>query len=180
MCSHEDEQYLSISLGHMLNRAAHLCRERMSARICPTEITPSQFHVLLCLRQNGGEMPQNQVTRYLRVRPPTVNGILNRMEEKGLIRRSISGHDARKRLINLTELGVERYDQLVQSFSDAEKVMTQGISPEEIQTLVALLNRVIQNLEEDRNYAETTVASRKTIHQMDCRRRDLQRSGGDL
>lgn len=180
MCSHEDEQYLPISLGHMLGRAAHLCRERMSARICPSEITPAQFHVLLCLRRNGGEMPQNQVTKYLRVRPPTVNGILNRMEEKGLIRRSISGYDARKRLISLTELGVERYDQLVQSFSDAEKVMTQGISPEEIQTLIDLLNKVIQNLEEDRKYAETTVASRKAIHQMDCCRRDLQRSGGDL
>lgn len=177
MFSHEDGQP---SLGHTLGHAANLCRERMSARVCRFDVTPVQFRVLLCLHQHEGKAQQNQVAQYLCVRPSTANGILNRMEEKGFICRTISGDDARRRLISLTELGAERYTQLTESFSSAEKVMTQNLSPEELQALQRLLDKVIQNLEEDRIHDETSVASCQAICKMDRRRRDLQRGGGNL
>ena len=83
------------------------------------------------------------------MKPSTVNGVLDRMEEKGLVRRSVSGSDARRRLITLTEKGAEQQALFEQSFLDTEEAMVRGFSQEEREALLSLLDRVIQNLKED-------------------------------
>ena len=130
------------ALGPMLGRCAHLARERMDARMSRFGMTPAQTRVLRYLRQNGGQMPQRELLENLKVKPSTVNGILDRMEEKGLVERTVSGTDARQRLVALTPAGLER---------EAEAVIARGLTGEETETLRALLERVIHNLEEDRN-----------------------------
>ena len=139
------------ALGPMLGRCAHLARERMDARMSRFGMTPAQTHVLRFLRENGGQMPQRALLENLKVKPSTVNGILDRMEEKGLVERSVSGTDARQRLVALTPAGREREKQAKQSFLEAEALITKGLTEEETETLRALLERVIHNLEEDRN-----------------------------
>nr|WP_325230635.1 MarR family transcriptional regulator [uncultured Oscillibacter sp.] len=137
------------SLGPTLGWAAQMAKAAMDARVSRYDVTPVQTHVLLYLQRHGGQVPQQELADYLRVKPSTANGVLDRMEEKGLVRRSVSGADARRRLITLTEKGAEQQALFQQSFLDAEEAMTRGLSPEERETLLSLLNRVIQNLKED-------------------------------
>ena len=139
------------ALGPMLGRCAHLARERMDARMSRFGMTPAQTHVLRYLRQSGGQMPQRELLDRLKVKPSTVNGILDRMEEKGLVERTVSGTDARQRLVALTPAGLEREAEVKQSFLEAEALIARGLTEEETETLRALLERVIHNLEEDRN-----------------------------
>ena len=139
------------ALGPMLGCCAHLARERMDARMSRFGMTPAQTHVLLHLRQNGGQMPQRELLGSLKVKPSTVNGILDRMEEKGLVERTVSGTDARQRLVALTSAGLEREEQVKQSFLEAEALIVRGLTEAETNTLRSLLERVIHNLEEDRS-----------------------------
>ena len=139
------------ALGPMLGHCAHLTRERMDARMSRFGMTPAQTHVLRYLRQNGGQMPQRELLENLKVKPSTVNGILDRMEEKGLVKRSVSGTDARQRVVALTPAGLEREAEVKQSFLEAEALIARGMTEEETDTLRSLLERVIHNLEEDRN-----------------------------
>ena len=139
------------ALGPMLGRCAHLARERMDARMSRFGMTPAQTHVLRYLRQNGGQMPQRELLENLKVKPSTVNGILDRMEEKRLVVRSVSGTDARQRVVALTPAGLEREAEVKQSFLEAEALIARGLTEEETDTLRSLLERVIHNLEEDRN-----------------------------
>ena len=83
-------------LGPLLGHAAHLARERMDARLSRYDMTPSQTHTLLYLSSHGYTAPQRDVVEHLRVRPSTANGILDRMEEKGLIRRTADENDQRQ------------------------------------------------------------------------------------
>ena len=138
------------ALGPMLGCCAHMARERMDARMSRFGMTPTQTHVLLHLHQSGGQLPQRELLDSLKVKPSTVNGILDRMEEKGLVERSVSGTDARQRLVALTPAGREREEQVKQTFLEAEALIVQGLTKEETDTLRSLLERVIQNLEEDR------------------------------
>ena len=138
------------ALGPMLGCCAHMARERMDARMSRFGMTPAQTHVLLHLRQNGGQMPQRELLGSLKVKPSTVNGILDRMEEKGLVERTVSGTDARQRLVALTSAGLEREEQVKQSFLEAEALIVRGLTEAETNTLRSLLERVIHNLEEDR------------------------------
>ena len=136
-------------LGPALGWAAKLSKANMDARVSRYDVTPAQTHVLLYLQQHGGRVPQHELAEFLRVKPSTVNGVLDRMEEKGLVRRSVSGSDARRRLITLTEKGAEQQALFQQSFLDVEAAMVRGFTQEERETLCALLDRVIQNLKEE-------------------------------
>ena len=138
-------------LGPLLGHCAHLARERLDARLNPYDVTPAQIHVLHYLYHCGNQAPQCDVTTHLKVRPSTANGILDRMEEKGLLRRSISGTDARRRLITLTEKGQSQQETFRKKFEETEALMVEGLSLEEIQQLHLLLQRVMSNLEGDRN-----------------------------
>lgn len=137
------------ALGPMLGRCAHLARARMDARISRYEVTPAQTHVLLYLFRHGGQAPQCQVTEFLKVKPSTANGILDRMAEKELVVRSVSGSDARRRLITLTEKGRQQQALFERSFRESEAAMVRGLTPRETELFRSLLERIIQNLEED-------------------------------
>ena len=136
-------------LGPALGWASKLSKANMDARVSQYDVTPVQTHVLLYLQQHGGRVPQQELAGCLRVKPSTVNGVLDRMEEKGLVRRSVSGSDARRRFITLTEKGAEQQALFQQSFLDVEEAMVRGFTQEERETLCALLDRVIQNLKEE-------------------------------
>ena len=136
-------------LGPMLGRAAHLARSRMDARLNRYDVTPAQTHVLMHLDRSGGRAPQCEVTAFLRVKPSTANGILDRLEEKGMVARTVSGSDARRRIVALTDKGAAQLAEFRRQFHAAEAVMVRGLTPGEEETLRALLLRVIGNLEED-------------------------------
>ena len=137
-------------LGPLLGHAAHLARERMDARLSRYDMTPSQTHTLLYLSSHGYTAPQRDVVEHLRVRPSTANGILDRMEEKGLIRRTTDENDQRQKRVSATEKGREMKELVRNAFQDAEAAMARGLRPDETEALRLLLYRVIENLEEDR------------------------------
>lgn len=151
------------ALGPRLGQAGHLCRERMNVRLSRYEVTPAQTHLLLSLQDHGGEMAQCAITEFLKVKPSTANGILDRLEEKEMVSRSVSGNDARRRLITLTGRGREQLELFRRCFEEVEAVMLQGFTPEETETFRTLLNRMICNLEEDRSHDEKAVAPRQAL-----------------
>lgn len=138
------------ALGPALGRCAHLARERLDSRLSQYDVTPAQTHVILRLARQGGVMPQCELTDFLKVRPSTANGILDRMVEKGLVTRSVSGSDARRRLITLTDKGRDQQALFQRGLQEAEAMMIRGLTPQEVQNFRSLLDRITQNLEEDR------------------------------
>ena len=136
-------------LGPTLGWAAQMAKCAMDARVSRYDVTPVQAHVLMYLHQHGGQAPQRELTEFLRAKPSTVNGILDRMEEKGLVRRSVIGEDARRRLITLTDKGREQQSRFTESFLANEEAMVRGFSPAERGTLLELLERIVENLKEE-------------------------------
>ena len=139
-----------VSLGPLLGHAAHLARERMDARLSRYDMTPVQTHTLLYLCGHGDSVPQREVVEHLRVKPSTANGILDRMEEKGLICRMADANDQRQKRVAATEKGRCLRALVQAAFQDAETAMVRNLRPEETAALQTLLSRVIENLEEDR------------------------------
>ena len=149
----KDCQYLSwenAPIGPLLGHAAHLARERMDVRLARYDVTPAQTHVLLYLGEQSGPTPQRDVVEHLRVKPPTANGILDRLEEKKLICRRADPEDLRQKRVCLTEKGRELRMRLLNAFQEGAALTLHGLSEEETAVLRGLLNRIIQNLEEDR------------------------------
>ena len=142
-------QEFSRRLGPTLGWAAQLSRCAMDARVSSYDVTPVQARLLLYLHRCGGLVPQRELTAFMRAKPSTVNGILDRLEEKGLVQRSVSGQDARQRLITLTDKGRQQQARFAESFLAIEEAALRGFSPEEQALLMDFLDRVILNLKEE-------------------------------
>ena len=137
--------------GPLLGESAHLVRERLGARINRLDLTPAQTHALLYLGEQGGCSAQTDLIAFMRLKAPTVNGILDRMEEKELLVRTADPADGRRKLVALTEKGQSLLAQTRQAFAETEAVMRKQFTEEERAQLMALLLRLRQNLKEDRD-----------------------------
>lgn len=142
-------QESSHRLGPTLGWAARLAKCAMDARVSSYDVTPAQTRALMYLHHHGGQVPQQELTEYLRAKPSTVGGILDRLEEKGLVQRSVSGADARRRLITLTDKGRRQQARFAESFLAIEEATVRGFSPEERALLLQFLDRIISNLKEE-------------------------------
>lgn len=92
----------------------------------------SQSRILIILFENGGHMPQKELTECLRIQPGSASEILTKLESAGLVTRIQSKEDRRATEIELTEEGRagaveavrqrrERHKQMFASLNDAEQ-----------------------------------------------------------
>ena len=149
-------------LGRLLGQCEHRMRMVMDRSLRQYGVTPVQCRALMYLHRQPEPVTQRQLEQYMAVKPSTINGIVGRLEEKGLLTRDACQQDARCRVLRLTEEGRRfRSDfiriaqktnrQMEQGFSPEElatlhRYLEQGFSPEELATLHRYLERVAQNL----------------------------------
>lgn len=124
----------------------HRLRTIMEKRLRQYDVTPMQCRTLHFLHHQSGEVNQRMLEQFLMVKPSTVNGIVSRLEEKGLLRRESSKSDARCRLLCLTERGRRFHDVFCAIVCEMNDCMEQSFTPEELRQLHTLLYRVAQNL----------------------------------
>ncbi len=82
---------------------AHRCHER--------DISMSHLH-LMSLLESHGPIPMGRVAELLEVGLPTVTGLVSRMEERGLVRRTHTSADRRVVLVELSSGGAEQLREL--------------------------------------------------------------------
>ncbi len=68
------------------------------------QVSSAQLNCLLALYENG-PLSSSQIARYIFVKPSTVTGIIDRLEQKGLAKRTRQSTDRRVITIELTESG---------------------------------------------------------------------------
>jgi len=137
------------TMGLLLGQCGHLVRLHMIRQLRAHQITPVQAHALTYLAQREGtaDVTQRDLERELRLKAPTVNGIVDRMAERGLLSRSTSSVDRRCRVLRLSDSGREAAALFTGTARQVEKLICAELSLEEQQTLRELLSRIIANLE---------------------------------
>lgn len=108
--------------------------------------TFSQIRVLLGLfpHPNDG-LTQRELETMLGVSHPTVVGIVQRLESKGLLRCEVDGKDRRMKRVFPTDYALEQHSRMEQHKRMTEQAIIKGFSPEELGTLRKLLRRAYQN-----------------------------------
>lgn len=142
-------------LGRAIAYCGHLgklCTDRILRR-AGYDVTPAQSHTLMYLscRSGGREVSQRDLERELRLKPSTINGIVDRLEEKGYVVRRVSPADGRIRLVGLTEAGRSKVEDFQAAMEETELRFYADLSPQEQEQLRSLLARIIANLENEVN-----------------------------
>ena len=91
-------------VNYLLTTAQHSVFLKMTEKLSAFDITPVQYAVLYCLWESDKRSPK-EIAERLKLENSTISGILERMEKKELIKRSISKEDRRFIQVVLTKKG---------------------------------------------------------------------------
>ena len=139
------------SLGRTVFYCGHLARLCLENRLRQFGVTPGQAYTMLFLqkRADGEEIAQRDLERELHLKPSTVNGIVERMEEKGFLTRHPSPTDGRCRLLALTEKGSALTAHFRSAIEDTDTLFRSALTAEEQQSLLDMLSKIVANLESE-------------------------------
>ncbi len=112
-------------------------------------LTSSQCAVLQYLFETEKEyINQIDIEQHLRLKNPTVTGLLKRLDEKGYVLIVPSNQDKRKKNVYLTEQAYRMQKKIQQNCKSVDKQLFKGMKKTEIVTLQRHLNKILQNIEE--------------------------------
>ena len=140
--------------GPLMGYCHHQVQMLLDRKLRQYDLTPMQCRTLTYLHRSTQEVNQKMLEQYLMVKPSTVNGIVDRLEEKGMLLRQSSKSDGRCRILCLTEQGRTCQQTLQSIIEQVNQQMERDFTPEELATLKDLLIRVAHNLSEQ-NKEET-------------------------
>ena len=117
--------------------------DRFEVFLRPYNITATQYNVLRILRGAEPEgLCRNELRDRMLTRMPDVTRLLDRMEEAGLVERTRDHEDRRMVTSRITKKAMQLLATLDPVVADNEKTFFSGISHEQIQTLIDVLEAI--------------------------------------
>ncbi|MBA1202760.1 MarR family transcriptional regulator [Pseudomonas capeferrum] len=136
------ENFQSCSIGMLLGRAAIFKDRILDSHLEAYGVTAAQFKVLIIVTLYQVDTPA-ELCRSLGLDSGSMTRMLDRLEQKGLLRRQRCPQDRRQVRLALTEDGQSLADRLPQVGAAAMNELVGALRPEELQTLEALLAKVL-------------------------------------
>ena len=112
------------------------------------DLTCSQHAIIAYLFDHKSvETTQRDLEETFSLKNPTVTGLLNLLEKKGMIQRVTNPKDRRSNIIKLTEKSLALEKQLTASRKMAEEAILKGFTPDEKQQLESFMRRLMDNIQ---------------------------------
>lgn len=147
MFMNEFKEYtLEESLGFVISKVALKFKNEMARRFRPYGVTPEQWGVIARLWYEDGLTQKELACRASKDQPNTTR-ILDKLEEKGLIRRADNAGDRRAFLVFLTNEGKKIRQLLFPVAAQLRQDVCAGIAERDQEMMILLLNRIWVNLE---------------------------------
>ncbi|MEW6492841.1 MAG: MarR family transcriptional regulator [Cyanobacteriota bacterium] len=139
-----DEVLAPQSLGYRIKLLSQLLARTFQERLDPFGLTPFHWVVLCCLWQEDGLATSTLGERLQQV-GGTLTGVLDRMEERGLVRRERDSRDRRIWRIWLTPAGKQLEEELPPIALEIREKAMAGISQTDRELLSNLIDQAIAN-----------------------------------
>jgi MarR family transcriptional regulator, transcriptional regulator for hemolysin len=133
------------SLAALVRRTKGLLRRAFQVLLEQHGLTDVQFRVLRRLWHGDGILI-GELGKELSLDPPTLTGLVDRLEAKGLVSRRRDPDDRRAVQVYLTDQGHSLHTVVEDVRRRVEAKATKNISAEDVRLLHSLLERVCANL----------------------------------
>ena len=124
---------------------------------------PSSFKNILFELHHANGASQLDIAKRLRLKPPTVSLTIKKMEEEGYVYRKIGENDKRVFNVFLTEKGAEFHIKNHERIDNLDRVVMEGISDNDKDTVLKILIKMRNNLCEATGRACRPFTDDKTI-----------------
>ena len=120
----------------------------MNRRLMELDLTNAQGYVIGDLTRAPEPPCARDLELAFSLSHATVSGILSRMEGKGFIALRPDPQDRRIKRICLLEKGAACSREIADHVRETERILSSGLSPEELTAFRGFLSRAIRNLSE--------------------------------
>ncbi len=143
------EDYLGYWLFYAQRSVAYAFYEALKACCLehekPYVVTPPQWGVLILLIEQDGQTI-GTLSQKRAIDPPTMTGIVRRLEQNGLVERRHDREDRRVVKVYLTIEGRDIMQYLPEAAMAFNEIMVKGFSEAEQRDMLAKLQKIIANL----------------------------------
>ena len=136
------------SLGTDLARLVRMWRAVIDNRLKPLGLTQTLWVTLHNIHQLPPDQSQIQLAKAIGIEQPSLVRTLDQLEQKGLISRTPCADDRRAKRITLTEAATPIIEQLERVINRSREDILDGISAEEIDSIVNVIARLEKNIVE--------------------------------
>lgn len=128
----------------LIKRAALVVEKMSNHVLAPYELTHTQYKILMVLfRNKGKQIRQADIETHFSMTNPSVTGIIQNLEKKGLVQRIQNPDDKRSKLLTLTEQAVSMEQELRAQGESLEKQVTAKLTEDESRQLIVLLKKIL-------------------------------------
>jgi MarR family multiple antibiotic resistance transcriptional regulator len=139
---------VAFAIGPLIGRVRTVMLSRLDGELQPFGITGMQFAILKSVTDGTAETAAD-LCRLLHYDNGSMTRLVDRIEQKGLIRRERSKDDRRVVSLRVTAAGRAAMPRLRDSAAGVVQRMLTGFTPSEVNDLRSLLGRMIENGQPD-------------------------------
>ena len=145
-------------IGPRLRKLDQLITQIINRAFGAMDLTTTQSHILRYLSENEGSViyPKDIEKRF-GLTHPTVSGVLQRLEAKQYIVCSPDPDDRRYKRVALTDRARRQQQSICLFFSELEQSLVRGMTPDEVQTFIRLLELASENLTQSLHKEESNI-----------------------
>ena len=132
------------SLGRLLGRVKMAMGEAIDRELAPFDISAAQFVILVALA-TGEADSASTLCKGISYDPGAMTRMIDRLEQKGLIRRTDHPDDRRRVGLELTAEGRAVYPKLLAASVAVQNRFLRGFSKSDVRELEGLLKRMFAN-----------------------------------
>ena len=132
------------NIPRLLTRVRFAVLEALDRELAPFDISAAQL-IVLALVANGEATSASSLCKGISYDPGAMTRMLDRLEQKGLIRRRPDPDDRRTTKLELTDEGRALYPELAATKSKIQRQFLKGFTEAEVDTLARLLGRMYDN-----------------------------------
>jgi DNA-binding MarR family transcriptional regulator len=130
------------AMGYLLTQARNHHLAAIERELAPLNITSAQFMVVVGIAHERGKT-LTELSAFLGYDSGAMKRLLDRVEEKGIIRRVPCPNDRRSQILELTDSGRQLYPQIMDGVRRVHARALEGFSDEEVALFQTFLQKIV-------------------------------------
>lgn len=129
---------LTFQLGAAIRRMVEVALQRHGLSL-------PQFHLLGALKSAGGVLSTGEIARIMLRAGQTVTGLVDRLEEHGLVERRTDSRDRRKANVYITAMGERRLAEAQPTANRLAESIVSPLTDHELEDLEGKMRKLLAN-----------------------------------
>ncbi|MDD7282110.1 MarR family winged helix-turn-helix transcriptional regulator [Floccifex sp.] len=138
---------MSDQYGLYINMISRNLKNKVDEKLKEIDLTKSQSDILHYLSLHEHEyVVQKDLEKAFQISNPTVTGLLNRLEQKGYIKRISNPNDKRAKQIILQDKARDVLSMVENQIEENENILLKGFTKQEADDFLKYINKALNNL----------------------------------